>query len=179
MANKVKNPLDRKYRKTDIVSLKQLLSYDYTYRVPDYQRGYAWDSEFLVMWQDIIRLHRTSNRKHYTGMLALEEITDERIKADEAVPGTTSFYVVDGQQRITSLVIIISSLLSYINDELPNQDISAFTDLLSVNYVYRFGYSIKRQDGATEFFEGRIYDNNTGLPHADRYLSNIDSLNSN
>ena len=178
MANKVKNPLDRKYRKTDIVSLKQLLSYDYTYRVPDYQRGYAWDSEFLVMWQDIIRLHRTSNRKHYTGMLALEEITDERIKADEAVPGTTSFYVVDGQQRITSLVIIISSLLSYINDELPNQDISAFTDLLSVNYVYRFGYSIKRQDGATEFFEGRIYDNNTGLPHADRYLSNIDSAKS-
>lgn len=172
---KITNPLDEKNRTTDIVSLRQLLSSNYTYRVPDYQRGYAWNSEFVVMWQDIMRLHRTSNRKHYTGMLALEEITDESTKENEAVTGTTSFYIVDGQQRITSLVIIVRSLLSYIRDELPDKDLSCYEDLLVVNNVNRFGYSVKRQDGAAEFFERRVYNNNTGLTYADRYLSNIDS----
>ncbi len=100
------NPLDRLKKETDIVTFRQLLAEKNVFRVPDYQRGYAWDNEFVVMWQDIIRLYKTSNRKHYTGMLALEEITEDSIKENEAILGTTAFYIVDGQQRITSLVII-------------------------------------------------------------------------
>lgn len=116
-----------------------------------------------------MRLHRTENRKHYTGMLALEEITDEIVKENEAITGTTAFYIVDGQQRITSLIIILNSLIAYVSDELPNQDMTVYKDLLIVNdIIYRFGYSYKRQDGAAEFFEERIYKNNTSLPHADR-----------
>ena len=103
------NPLDRSEKATDIITVRQLLSGNHVFRIPDYQRGYAWNNEFIVMWQDILRLYRTSNRKHYTGMLALEEIIDESIKENEAITGTTAFYVVDGQQRITSLIIIISS----------------------------------------------------------------------
>lgn len=154
---------------TCIITLRQLLSEQFVFRVPDYQRGYAWNSEFIVMWQDIMRLHRTENRKHYTGMLALEEITDEIVKENEAITGTTAFYIVDGQQRITSLIIILNSLIAYVSDELPNQDMTVYKDLLIVNdIIYRFGYSYKRQDGAAEFFEERIYKNNTSLPHADR-----------
>jgi len=170
------NPLDSNKKATDIITLRQLLEAQHVFRVPDYQRGYAWYNEFIVMWQDILRLYRTTNRKHYTGMLALEEILDDNIKASEAISGTTAFYIVDGQQRITSLVIILCSLISYIKDELPNKDMSAYENLLVVNdVIYRFGYSNKRQDGATQFFEERIYKNNTGLPHADKYLSNINS----
>ncbi len=167
-------PLDRKEKSTDIITLRQLLAERHVFRVPDYQRGYAWNSEFSVMWQDIMRLYRTNSRKHYTGMLALEEITDNTIKENEAVTGTTAFYVVDGQQRITSLVIILSSLISYVKDELPDQDMSAYNDLLVIDdVIYRFGYSYKRQDGATQFFEERVFKNNTSLIHADKYLSNI------
>ena len=172
--NTFTNPLDRTEKVTDIITLRQLLAGDHVFRVPDYQRGYAWNNEFIVMWQDILRLHRTGNRKHYTGMLALEEIKDNSIKRDEAITGSTAFYVVDGQQRITSLVIIINSIIAYIKDELPNQDMSQYDNLLVVNdVIHRFGYSYKRQDGAAQFFEERIYNNNTGLPHADKYLSNI------
>ncbi len=78
------NPLDRVEKATDIITLRQLLSGQHVFRVPDYQRGYAWSNEFLVLWKDIMRLHRTDNRKHYTGMLALEEIVDEGIKEHEA-----------------------------------------------------------------------------------------------
>ena len=168
------NPLDRTKKATDIVTLRELLAEKHVFRIPDYQRGYAWNNEFVVLWQDIIRLYRTSDRKHYTGMLALEEIKDDSIKGTEAIPGTTAFYVVDGQQRITSLIIIISSLIDYIKDELPECDMSQYDNLLILDdFIYRFGYSYKRQDGATQYFEERIFKNNTGLSHADKYLSNI------
>lgn len=168
------NPLDRTERATDIITLRQLLAGNHVFRIPDYQRGYAWNKEFLIMWQDIIRLYRTNNRKHYTGMLSLEEITDEAVKENEAITGTTAFYVVDGQQRITSLVIIISSLITYICDELPDQDLSAYENLLIINdAIYKLGYSYRRADEEARFFEERIYKNNTGQPHADKYLSNI------
>ena len=170
------NPLDREEKSTDLLTLRQLLSNRHVFRVPDYQRGYAWNTEFIIMWQDIIRLYRTNNRKHYTGMLALEEIKDENIKENEAVTGTTAFYVVDGQQRITSLVIIVKSLIDYIKDELPNLDMSDYVNFFVINdVIYRFGYSNKRQDGAAQFFEQRVFKNNLGLPHADKYLSNINS----
>lgn len=169
------NPLDREEKATDIVTLRQLLSGNHVFRIPDYQRGYAWNNEFIVMWQDILRLYRTSNRKHYTGMLALEEIIDESIKENEAITGATAFYIVDGQQRITSLIIIISSLIAYICDELPDQDRATYDILLSNDTIYRLGYSVKRSNEEAKYFEERIYNNSTGQSHADKYLSNIDA----
>ena len=65
------NPLDSKKKATDIITLRNLLAEQHVFRIPDYQRGYAWHNEFIVLWQDILRLYRTGNRKHYTGMLAL------------------------------------------------------------------------------------------------------------
>lgn len=170
------NPLDREKKTTDIITLRQLLEDDHVFIIPDYQRGYAWNKEFLVMWQDILRLYRISNRKHYTGMLALEEIVDESVKENEAITGTTAFYVVDGQQRITSLIIIISSLIAYICEELPDQDPTTYNNLLIINdVIYRLGYSDKRSTEEAKFFEERIYKNSTGQSHADKYLSNIDA----
>lgn len=169
------NPLDREEKATDIVTLRQLLSGNHVFRIPDYQRGYAWNNEFIVMWQDILRLYRTSNRKHYTGMLALEEIIAESIKENEAITGATAFYIVDGQQRITSLIIIISSLIAYICDELPDQDRATYDILLSNDTIYRLGYSVKRSNEEAKYFEERIYNNSTGQSHADKYLSNIDA----
>lgn len=170
------NPLDREKKTTDIITLRQLLENNHVFIIPDYQRGYAWNKEFLVMWQDILRLYRISNRKHYTGMLALEEIVDESVKENEAIAGTTAFYVVDGQQRITSLIIIISSLIAYICEELPDQDHTTYNNLLIINdVIYRLGYSDKRSTEEAKFFEERIYKNSTGQSHADKYLSNIDA----
>ena len=169
------NPLDQKEKKTDIISLRELFSGNHVFRVPDYQRGYAWFEEFEVMWRDIIHLYRTGNHKHYTGMLALEEISDASVLENEAIVGTTAFYIVDGQQRLTSLTIILNSLLAYVREELPDADMYSYSDLLVTNDIYRFGYSYKRQDGAADFFEERIFKNNTGLVHGDKYLSNINS----
>lgn len=173
MSNNSVNPLDREKKVTDIVTIKDLLSSDRVFRVPDYQRGYSWNNEFIVLWKDILHLYKTKTKKHYTGMLALEEITDNVALIQEAVMGTTAFYIVDGQQRMASLVIIIKSLISYIAEELPGQDLSKYNDCMSVNQMYRFGYSATRQDGSNKYFEERVFNNNKLLKHEDHYLSNI------
>lgn len=85
-------------------------------RIPDYQRGYAWgEREVKDFWEDIQRL--SEDRKHYLGVLTLEKVEESTykkwlddewlIKSQNFVP----FYVVDGQQRITTSIILISEIV--------------------------------------------------------------------
>jgi len=43
------------------------------FRIPDYQRGYAWRHEQLKdFWEDLVNL--AEGRSHYTGVLTLKQI---------------------------------------------------------------------------------------------------------
>lgn len=96
----------------DSFNLDKLFSQGYAFRIPDYQRGYAWkDRQLDDLWEDILDMqHKTdgSLKPHYTGMLCIEKIP---------VPDTDNwarkeFYnVVDGQQRLTTILILLSELL--------------------------------------------------------------------
>ena len=56
----------------DLISLSQLFD-KRIYRIPDYQRGYAWtDSQLEDFWDDLNNL--TEDRYHYTGMLSLKQL---------------------------------------------------------------------------------------------------------
>lgn len=68
--------------------------------VPDYQRGYSWEEEQrLDLIGDIAQII-TQDHRHFTGTVVASQ------NGDSAV-----FDLVDGQQRITSLVIFMSCLL--------------------------------------------------------------------
>jgi uncharacterized protein with ParB-like and HNH nuclease domain len=42
------------------------------FRIPDYQRGYAWQREQLkAFWEDLVNL--AEERSHYTGVLTLKQ----------------------------------------------------------------------------------------------------------
>ena len=48
------------------------------FRIPDYQRGYAWQkSQLKDFWEDLINL--SGNRSHYTGVLTLKEVRSNDI----------------------------------------------------------------------------------------------------
>ena len=45
------------------------------FRIPDYQRGYAWGKKQLVeFWEDLISLDK--RRSHYTGVLSIKEVPE-------------------------------------------------------------------------------------------------------
>jgi uncharacterized protein with ParB-like and HNH nuclease domain len=85
------------------------------FRIPDYQRGYAWtESQLDDFWQDLNRI--PAGRNHYMGQLTLEAVPKTAWeKWDEDIWLITGrsykpFYVVDGQQRLTTAVILLKCL---------------------------------------------------------------------
>jgi uncharacterized protein with ParB-like and HNH nuclease domain len=100
--------------KTDLFSVSKIFT-ERLLRIPDYQRGYAWTEKQLKdYWNDLIQLEAGKN--HYIGVLTLEDVPDDVIetwmedhwiiKAKSYAP----FYVVDGQQRLTTTIILIQAI---------------------------------------------------------------------
>lgn len=85
-------------------TLRDILE-DRYFRVPDYQRGFAWGNRQLQeFWEDLCAVMQSGCR-HYTGAItveALQESTDFESRK--------GFYVVDGQQRLTTIAILFSTL---------------------------------------------------------------------
>ena len=173
-----KDILKKENRKNDIITVKGLFSKNYFYRVPDYQRGYSWSAnkEFLELWRDILRIYRSNNdkRMHYTGMITLEEISESGLISED-LPNTDSFYIVDGQQRITSIVIILKTILDYAQKygvEAINSN-SEYQNLLECGISPRFGYSGRRKDGSDIFFKSKIYKSDKNAQITSQYFKNI------
>lgn len=142
----------------NMVSLSKLFK-DSIFRIPDYQRGYAWDNDQLNdFWDDLYNL--TENRYHYTGMLSLKELTEkEYSKWDEGEKwligsGFTPYHIVDGQQRLTTFIILLNSII-----ELAYKENIEYFDGISISDIkehyivktkkpteiikaYKFGYEI-------------------------------------
>lgn len=85
------------------------------FTIPDYQRGYAWEKKQVEeLLKDINHLMIDGvAHRHYTGTLVLS-------RPDGVDDG--EFHVVDGQQRLTTLVIFMRML----RDFLPEADLPAF-----------------------------------------------------
>lgn len=102
------------------------------FRIPDYQRGYAWTREQLIdFWDDIINLHE--DRYHYTGLLSLKAAENKsglQWQNDDWLikTGHKIFYIVDGQQRLTTFSILLFEIVSIVknlseNKEKPDEEI--------------------------------------------------------
>ncbi|MDB6155641.1 MAG: hypothetical protein JWL90_4094, partial [Chthoniobacteraceae bacterium] len=88
--------------KTEIVG--KLFSSDYFFTVPYYQRPFAWDEEnFVNLIEDL--LSAVGEQQYFLGTLVLHKKDNK---------GT--YDVVDGQQRLTSLIILTACCRDLIND---------------------------------------------------------------
>jgi len=96
------------------------------FRIPDYQRGYAWKHEQLAdFWEDLLNLHE--DRHHYTGLLSLKAVNRDSVKAwdgDEWILdiGFKPFHVVDGQQRLTTFSILMYEIIAFIKNLPDNKE---------------------------------------------------------
>ncbi len=155
------------------------------FRIPDYQRGYSWKEKHLkAFWDDIDRL--PENKNHYTGLLTLEAVSNWKesgvwqndawlIERQKFVP----YHIVDGQQRITSVIILINIIIN----QLKNED--AFTldtksDIIK-RYIkletnglksYIFGY--EENDPSYSYFKTHILgDTDSSNQPMDMYTINL------
>lgn len=79
------------------------------FQVPDYQRGYAWGKE---QCQDLIDdlEFLAPGREHFTGTLVLHQAGGDGAFSDAEGHSHTLFHVVDGQQRLTSIVLLLDAI---------------------------------------------------------------------
>lgn len=93
------------------------------FRIPDYQRGYSWETEQLEdLWGDLQRLD--DDKTHYTGMITVKPVDMTKVGNKEKwendswllQKGYKAYYVIDGQQRLTSIIILIHEILDTLDD---------------------------------------------------------------
>jgi len=89
-------------------TIQQVFS-DKLLQVPDYQRGYAWDER---QWQDLIEDLEVLQIKqeHYTGTLVLHHDSSMQATIDEEGNSLDIYNVVDGQQRLTTIIILLNCI---------------------------------------------------------------------
>ncbi|MDG5816452.1 DUF262 domain-containing protein, partial [Chitinispirillales bacterium ANBcel5] len=87
-------------------TFRQLLGNGLGYRVPPFQRDYSWaEDEWDDLWQDIMGLYeQDSQAAHYMGYLVLQSSDNKQ------------FDIIDGQQRITTISVMILAGLGYLQD---------------------------------------------------------------
>lgn len=153
---------------TKLFSISRIFT-ESLYRIPDYQRGYAWTEKQLKdFWNDINQLEE--GKYHYTGVLTLEIVptsiyqlwTEDLwiVEAKRYIP----YYVVDGQQRLTTVIILIQSILEKIvngqllnyssRDEIRKKFIFESKDN-GISRSYLFGY--EKDNPSYEFLKTDIF----------------------
>lgn len=128
------------YMKTELYSLAKIFS-DYIYRIPDYQRGYSWTkTELSDFWDDLVRLNENNN--HYVGVLTLDPVVPEKYKSWNSdawlinSKSYTPYYVVDGQQRLTTSIILIKAIVLTAREK--NIDMLNYTRIEEIEKKYLF-----------------------------------------
>lgn len=90
--------------------LLDFLSQDNTrFVIPAYQRLYSWKvRQCHELWADLLRVAKTGE-KHFLGTLLYTTETNDS-------QGRTRLAIVDGQQRITTVTLLLVALAHYMND---------------------------------------------------------------
>ncbi len=160
------------------------------YRIPDYQRGYAWtEKQVKEFLSDILQIE--TGKSHYAGVLTVEKLDRRAYKNWEddlwIIDGKnfTPYHVVDGQQRLTTTVILIeciceiakSKKISTLNfdtiEEIRKQYVyDSHKDAISRSYI--FGY--EKDNPSYEFLKIKIFGEDSPSGYSDErtiYTSNL------
>ena len=80
---------------SQFITLNTIIGNGKSYQVPIFQRDYSWDKDdWEDLWNDIEEI--PNDKTHYLGYIVLQPTVEE----DE------SYWIIDGQQRITTLSIL-------------------------------------------------------------------------
>jgi hypothetical protein len=91
--------------KANGITLKDILDGQYEYRVPLFQRPYSWKkTNWESLWDDLYVLYEDDDSEsHFLGSFVTQDIQSTLGKV-------SSYIVIDGQQRLTTISILLAAL---------------------------------------------------------------------
>lgn len=158
------------------------------FRIPDYQRGYAWEDKQLgELWDDLDEIPTVNGelKKHYTGTIFLEETKPTEIES--WLSNVKYFNVVDGQQRLTTISILLYELLKATEigyaEKKKDKLIETFiyeSNMSGESKVYKFSYAFTDKNYNfllhTIFEDNKVVLNQGHLNHYTKNLANAKSF---
>ena len=88
-------------------NIYEILNGNKQFLIPVYQRFYSWDTiQCKRLWNDIVEMQKEGKVGHFVGSIVNI--------AEQAMPtGVQKFMIIDGQQRMTTLTLLLLALRNY------------------------------------------------------------------
>lgn len=88
-------------------NIYEILNGNKQFLIPVYQRFYSWDIEQCKrLWNDIVEMQKKGKAGHFVGSIVNI--------AEQAMPtGVQKYMIIDGQQRMTTLTLLLLALRDY------------------------------------------------------------------
>ncbi len=148
---------------TKTVNLNEILGNGKIYKVPQFQRDYSWGQDnWEDLWNDIGLASDTKNA-HYMGSVVLQSTTGKE------------YLIIDGQQRFTTLSIIILAVIDAIQ-QLSKNNIEVEENEERSNILMR--QYIGQKDPSSLRYSSKLFlnENNDGF-YQTRLLTFKDPIN--
>lgn len=95
----------------------ELFESDNQYVIPSYQRRYSWEDEQVKdLWHDLQSIEGTGD-DHFFGTIVF--------MSRAGAEAQTAFDIVDGQQRITTISILLCAIRDYLDEEFPDTKVKS------------------------------------------------------
>ena len=100
-------------------NIYEILNGNKQFLIPVYQRFYSWDiDQCKRLWNDIVEMQRKGKAGHFVGSIVNI--------AEQAMPtGVQKYLIIDGQQRMTTLTLLLLALRDYAIKNPSNTTINA------------------------------------------------------
>lgn len=108
-------------------SIDEILNGQNQFIIPVYQRAYSWEEKQCKrLWDDIVEMQKGNSKNHFLGTIV-------NVAEQFAPAGIKKYTIIDGQQRITTLVLLLIALRDYLKD---NKNIKAGIKSELINDIY-------------------------------------------
>ncbi|MCZ7359553.1 MAG: DUF262 domain-containing protein [Candidatus Methanoperedens sp.] len=100
----------------DAVPLNKILDSNLQMIIPIFQREYSWEKEQVkTLWEDIIKVYKSSEKNgkepiHFLGPIVRVEVSTSSVD-------TRKLWLIDGQQRMITLMVLLSCLRNALKDK--------------------------------------------------------------
>jgi hypothetical protein len=134
--------------------LKKIFSDDFVFTIPRYQRAYAWTTEQSEeLFQDLLRAMDNYEKSiddlppYFLGSIVLIKEDDE-----------PDAQIIDGQQRLTTLIMLLAALRSLIKSEYAESLTSFLCEKGNVIIGTPKRYRLRLRERDAQFFQKYIQD---------------------
>ena len=102
------------------------------FSVPDYQRGYSWDTQQITEFLEDLEL-LSASKMHYTGTVILHPSKNVNGVMDKEGNLYSNVNIVDGQQRLTTIVLLLDALRRVLGEN--GTEDSPLADGIKKNFI--------------------------------------------